>query len=172
MADSIVRIGGGTVSNTQHLVIPDLSADYIKYEIAFSELRTSTTNGYLHMMFSTDNGSTWATGYSSRIEYYTSHTLTDSSAMRIADQIGAQSVGWDFFCCSGTIEIFDPMNANSRTTVLARLGGFGWNQVFSGQRGSGQRNAAEANNAVRISGDNGSGATNFNMNYVVYGYLA
>lgn len=168
MADSIIRIAGGAVSNTQHLVIPDLSADYIKYEIAFSELRTSSSDGYLYMDFSIDNGTSWQTGYTSRVELWTSHTVTTANKMRIADYVSSGANDHQ----SGTIEIFDPMNASTRTTVLARLGGFGWSSVYIGQRGSGQRNAAEANNAVRISGDTGSGAINYNMNYVIYGFLA
>lgn len=179
MTSPIERIDGATLTNVSELVITDLSANYIKYVIEFNGLKSNTlaaTN--LVCRLSADNGSTWIqtdTSYGNLVQ------KAGGAGGTIARNIG--SWNWSYLVqsisntagnfCSGSIEIFDPMDSGSQTKILCRSGGRIGTLGVGVQGAEVRRTGAEANNAIRIFSDSDSlEPGNFSMRYVLYGYLA
>lgn len=174
----IARIGGGSISAGTELIITDLSLACIKYDIIFSGLRSDNqTQVDLVLTTSTDNGSTFTTSsgaYVWQLQLVSSagspanvFTNSDTSASLVR-AIGSAANNYQ----AGVIEIYNPMDTNSRTTMLTRSGGRinadGITTNANTESIMSQRNNTEANNAVRIAISAGT----FTMKYTIYGYLA
>lgn len=172
----IVLIESGTVTNQAELILNDLSGDYVKYVLYFSgAAAVDSSQTSLVARTSTNNGSSFnssADTYIYRIQRSSGnngegvhYTATSTSAELIN---GLSNTADNFL--AGFIEIFDPVDGGSKTTFLTSSGGRinadGNSANMNVQETMGQREAAEANDAIRIFAASG----NFSMRYSLYGY--
>lgn len=177
MTESVIKVSGGILTNASQLILNNLSASVFKYEIVFSGL-SAVTGSQTDLVFQTsiNNGASFAGGsaeYANRLifamypsgdnTYYTSYDTEAHLINALSNTTG------DFV--SGTIEIFNPMNALLNTNALTRCGGRinansnTTNPAFEDMWN--RREVLEANNAIKIYVTSG----NFNMQYTVYAYL-
>lgn len=182
MTNPIQKLGQGTIINNPNFIIADLSLDFIMYEIIFDGLMSiiNTADINLSIRTSTNNGATFAgstddyihdmqrcTGGGGAVPHY---PWTNANFGLVINSL----TNTEGYTNSGSIQIFNPMNPNAKTIMTAHSGGV----VKVGSPGTSIQNTvsvrstAEANNAIQLLAiTNGGGLTNFNMNYVIYGYL-
>jgi len=177
------RIGGAILTNVSELVLTNLSADYIKYKLIFSGLvAVSDTQTNLVIRTSTNNGTSFTSSsnaYAIRLQRSSgtdSRTINYVVFSTMAQAVNAVSNTSGNFI-SGTIEIFEPVNANVSTIFLTRSNG----RVNADSDASNpqvqdvwaRREAQESNNAIGIFAiSDAAVASNFSMQYVLYGYEA
>lgn len=184
MTNAIVKISDGEIVAATELIITGLSADYFKYEIVASKLRAVTqTQTNLVIRTSTDNGTSF-TGGSNTYAWFLQRSSGLGNGNTAAYSGGATrgfvinglsniSGNWE----GANIEIYNPMNAIGRTTIITRSAGKlnadGRTDNPNVQMCISQRTTLEANNAIRLFIESDSSVTgDFSMRYVVYGYVA
>lgn len=183
MASPIELLDEGTLSSASDLIITDLSLDYIKYEILFSRLYSNESGSDINLAIqtSTNNGSSFTAGGGYTYDLVRGaqsgygaapHYPYDASDFCLINN-SLSNIDGNFV--SGVIEIFNPMNPSTKTTILANNAG---KFNISGSINTGVqitiniRNTAEANNALKVFVITNSGTPRlFTMDYVIYGYL-
>lgn len=180
---TIIKLDSGTLTNVSELVLADLSANVFKYEIVFSGLvAISASQTNLVFRTSVNNGAT----FNSSGDAYSYRVVRSSGAAGNSASFSGTVTGGQLIngvsnnagnLIDGTIEIFGAMNALDHTTTITRSNGrVNADSNTSNpqvQNTESQREASEANNALRIFAlDDGGTESNFSMQYTVYGYLA
>lgn len=170
------KIESGTVSSASSLDITDLSSDYRAYLLVFDDLVAATDGVELWMRTDADNGASFESGASDYafVRNVTVGGDTDSNTPVGNDsttEIPLTSAGIGNNAttneCVGWITIHNPMSSGDRTKITYQMTVFSSGNDLQSYYGGGQRNNAEANNAIQLLMSSGNIAS---MNYTLYGY--
>lgn len=159
--------------STAAIDLTNLSTDYFAYKLEIEWLRAVTDNVAFTLLTSTDNGVNWTTSagaYKFQVTRSTGATVSSASSasstdIRFAYNVGNNSDEGAF----GEMIIFNPANVAYRTQFVGSFGEVSAVPDFYQHGFSASRNAAEANNAIRLIPSSGNWQ---NASIKVYGFKA